>query len=200
MIEEEIDRAKWLYAQYGEALTKQDGLGALFNMYRNAIRKTQEVMKQLRVVRTCSACASEGSGSCCFQGVEEWYDHILLLINLVLGRQIPELREVPGGCLFVGSKGCKLIARHSFCVNYLCPSLKDSTRSPSMERLLAVSGDELFQGWGLEKSIRDWLQKTLSSPLPEKSPMKVGGWVRFCDEHSLAGASSAGKTPAAPRP
>jgi hypothetical protein len=158
MIQEEIHRAKRLYAHYGEALTNHEGLGALFDMYREAVRRTENVMKQLNVVEACSACACEGSGSCCFQGVEEWYDHVLLLMNLVLGRQMPEFREVPGGCLFVGSRGCKLIARHSFCVNYLCPTLKDSTKKPSLERLLSVSGDELSQGWELEKSIRAWLK------------------------------------------
>lgn len=158
MIEEEIDRAKRLYTHYGEALLNQDGLGVLFEVYLNAIRETQTVMKQVRIVETCSVCACEGSGSCCFQGVEEWYDHILLLINLVLGRQIPEFREIPGGCLFWGSSGCKLIARHSFCVNYLCPNLKDLMETPLGETLLSVSGDELFCGWELEKSIREWLQ------------------------------------------
>jgi hypothetical protein len=158
MIEEEINRAKRLYAHYGETLTTQEGLGALFDMYRKAIRKTQAVMQQLGVVETCSVCACKRSGSCCFQGVEEWYDHVLLLVNLVLGRQIPEFREVPGGCLFVGRRGCKLIARHSFCVNYLCPTLKDSKKTPPMKTLLSVSGDELYCGWELEKSIREWLQ------------------------------------------
>jgi hypothetical protein len=158
MIEEELNRAKWLYARYSEALTNHEGLVALFDTYQKAIRKTQEVMGQLGVVETCSVCACEGSGSCCFQGVEEWYDHVLLLMNLVLGRPLPEFREVPGGCLFVGSRGCKLMARHAFCVNYLCPSLKDSKKTPPMETLLSVSGDELFQGWELEKSIRAWLK------------------------------------------
>ena len=158
MIEEEIDRAKRLYTHYGEALINQDRLRVLFEVYLKAIRKTQNVMKQVRVAETCSVCACEGPGSCCFQGVEEWYDHVLLLINLVLDRKIPEFREIPGGCLFVGSSGCKLIARHSFCVNYLCPTLKDLMKIPLGETLLSVSGDELFCGWELEKSIREWLQ------------------------------------------
>jgi hypothetical protein len=158
MIEEEINRAKRLYAHYGKALTNQDGLCALFDMYRKAIHKTQEVMQQLGVVETCSVCACERSGSCCFPGVEEWYDHVLLLVNLVLGRQIPEFREVPGGCLFLGNRGCRLIARHSFCVNYLCPTLKDLIKTPPMQTLLSVSGDELYCGWELEGSIRTWLQ------------------------------------------
>ena len=175
MIEKEIDRAKWLYSHYGEVLTEQDGLGALFDRYRHAIGKTQEVMKHLRVVETCSVCACKESGSCCFQGVEEWYDQVLLLINLVLGGQIPELREVPGGCLFVGSRGCKLIARHSFCVNYLCPTLKESIKTLPMERLLTVSGEELYQGWELEKSIRDWLQRSLCLSRPSELSLKTEG-------------------------
>jgi hypothetical protein len=167
MIEEEINRAKRLYARYGEALTNQDGLGALFEMYRNAIRRTQEVMKRVRVVETCSGCAGQGTGGCCFQGVEEWYDHVLLFMNLMLGRQIPEFREVPGGCLFVGSRGCKLLARHSYCVNYLCPTLKDLIKTRPMETLLSVSGDELFHGWELERSVCQWLQKSLPPASPE---------------------------------
>ncbi len=175
MIEEEINRAKRLYGRYGEALTSRDGLGARLEMYGDAIRKTQEVMKQLRVVETCSLCAGEGSGSCCFQGVEQWYDHVLLFMNLVLGRQIPEFREVSGGCLFVGNRGCKLIARHSFCVNYLCPTLKDSIKTGPMKTLLSVSGDELFQEWELERTVRQWLQETLRSPSRAKLALAVEG-------------------------
>lgn len=175
MIEEEINRAKSLYERHGQALTNQDGLGDLFMKYRNAITKTQEVMEQMSVVEGCTACACEGRGSCCFQGVEEWYDHVLLFMNLVLGRQIPESREIPGGCLFLGSRGCKLFARHSFCVNYLCPTLKDLIKTPHMGTLLSVSGDELFHGWELEQSIRKWLQKSLGSPRPAESPLETRG-------------------------
>ena len=159
MIEEEISKAIILYERHGQALTNQDGLGALFETYRNAIEKTQEVMTQLRVVETCSECSRKASGSCCFQGVEDWYDHVLLFMNLILGRQIPKFRKVPGGCLFLGSRGCKLIARHSFCVNYLCPSLKDFIKTPQMRTLLSVSGDELLHGWELEGKVRKQLKE-----------------------------------------
>ena len=160
MIEEEINRAKSLYERCGRALTNQDGLGDRFMRYRYAITKTQEVMEQMGVVEGCTACACEGRGSCCFQGVEEWYDHALLLMNLVLGIQLPEFREVPEGCVFVGSRGCKLLARHSFCVNYLCPSFRDLIKTPHMGTLLSVSGEELFCGWELEQAIRKWLQES----------------------------------------
>jgi hypothetical protein len=159
MIGKEINRAQSLYGRYGQALLHADGLGDLFERYWNAIRNTQEVMNQVRIIETCSGCACEGSGSCCFQGVEEWYDHVLLLMNLVLGIQLPECGDVPNGCLFLGSRGCRLLARHSFCVNYLCPSLKELIKTPHMETLLSVSGDELYHGWQVEQTVRKWLDQ-----------------------------------------
>jgi hypothetical protein len=43
--------------------------------------------------------------------VEEWYDPVLLLINRLLGADLPERREVPDNCFFLGEKGCKIPAR-----------------------------------------------------------------------------------------
>ncbi len=81
------------------------------------------MMQHSEIVNTCSACAQDKAGSCCMQDVEEWYDPILLLINLLMGAKLPNFREIPGHCLFVGRNGCKLVAGYSFCVNYLCPRL-----------------------------------------------------------------------------
>jgi hypothetical protein len=96
--------------------------------------------------------------------VEEWYDPVLLLVNLLLGVQIPLSREVEDGCLFVGSGGCELAAKHSFCLNYLCPDLKAGLDADAEKRLLSVIGEELLQGWELELGIRSWLQRHDKKP------------------------------------
>lgn len=176
MVEEEINKAKKLYELYAAVFYREDSLGGLLEAYRKAIGRTQEVMAEVGVFAGCTACAREGAGSCCFQGVEEWYDHTLLFMNLILGIQIPESREVPGGCLFVGRKGCKLLARHSFCVNYICPRLKGVIQGPGMETLLSVSGNELLCGWETEQSIRKRLQESphpsrLFTPLLEREDL-----------------------------
>ena len=112
------------------------------------------------MVAECSACARENPGSCCFQGVEEWYDRTLLFINLLMGCRIPRSRQFPGHCLFVGSRGCKLIARYSFCVNYLCPRLRRRLGPEGTAVLLAAAGDELGCGWELERALFQWLKKS----------------------------------------
>ena len=128
MVEEEISRAKALYHLYGKAMSRDKDLMGLMGRYRKAIMDTRETMQEVGVLSSCSGCADAKPGGCCFEGVEEWYDHVLLLVNLMLGIDVPESRENPGCCIFAGSKGCKLLARYSFCANYLCPNLKTSLK------------------------------------------------------------------------
>jgi hypothetical protein len=115
-------------------------------------------MKENGMVRACSACAAQGGGSCCSPEVAQWYDPILLLINLLMRVTMPVSPEVPGHCRFVGSRGCKLVARYPFCVNYLCPGLRE-TLGPSLTReFSAVAGQELSCGWEVELAIQTWLR------------------------------------------
>lgn len=146
-----------LYAGHGERLSRDSSISEHLSAYLKRITATNTLMRQSQIVDTCAACAEEKAGSCCLQEVEEWYDPILLLINLLMGAELPDFRELPGHCLFVGRKGCKLIARYAFCVNYLCPRLKDLLGPAKTQYLNTVAGEELFAGWEVEKAIRNCL-------------------------------------------
>jgi hypothetical protein len=154
MIEQEIKEARALYSMFGDSLRREREFAEGIQKYAAAISKTYAQMARRGITEACSTCSSKPAGSCCFQGAEEWYDHVTLLINLLMGVEIPGTREVLGGCLFVGSKGCKLFARNAFCVNYLCPNLAASMGEAEKRKLLSVSGKELLCGWELEKSLR----------------------------------------------
>jgi hypothetical protein len=156
-IEQEIKEARALYSMFGDSLKRQSEFAEGIQKYGAAISGTYAQMARRGITDACSTCSSKQAGSCCFQGAEEWYDHVTLLINLLMGVEIPGTREVRGGCLFVGSKGCKLLARNAFCVNYLCPNLAASMGEAEKTMLLSVSGKELLYGWDLEKLLRRWL-------------------------------------------
>jgi hypothetical protein len=156
MIEKKIEEAGRLHARWSKDLSMQREVVEGIEKYRGAIALTSGQMVRAGVIRACSSCAAGSGGSCCFCGVEEWYDDILLLMNLLLDVALPERREVPDGCFFVGEKGCRLSARHAFCVNYLCPTLRESIEASERSNLLAVTGDELLCGWELEKVLRRW--------------------------------------------
>jgi hypothetical protein len=155
--EGEILAAKRLHADCGESMLADPALGSLIERYRQALRGTRAVMEAEGVHAACASCARRVQGGCCFCGVEEWYDPVLLLINLLLGVQIPLSRALEEGCLFVGSDGCMLAAKHSFCLNYLCPALKARLKEKADKRLLSVIGEELLRGWDLERGIHRWL-------------------------------------------
>jgi hypothetical protein len=165
MVAQEINKAKAFYDAYGSALREDRRVHELLEDYRKAIARTYEAMAEEGVMKVCSQCAQGPSGSCCFEGVEDWYDPVLLLINLLLDVPLPSQREIPKACFFVGPHGCKLRGRYSFCVNFLCPKLGTGITNG---KLLRASGEELLCGWELEKEIRRRIPSGTGQPVPKQ--------------------------------
>jgi len=146
-----------LYHAYGKSILARSDMRRLLYRYDAAIENTRETMRQAGVVLICGLCA-EKTGSCCFEEVETWYDPTLLLINLLLTVDLPRSRERPGQCLFLGTDGCLLRARYSFCLNYFCPTLKTRLGPGVKNHTLAAIGQELSAGWELEQALYRWLR------------------------------------------
>jgi hypothetical protein len=164
MIAQEINKAKALYDAYGSALREDDRVHELLGNYREAIAHTYQAMDEEGVLKACAQCARGPSGSCCFEGVEDWYDSMLLLINLLLNVPLPSRREMPNACFFVGPDGCRLRGRYAFCVNFLCPKLNTPAKSSKLSR---ASGQELLCGWDLEREIRRRINSGTERPIPK---------------------------------
>jgi hypothetical protein len=165
MIAQEIDKARALYDAHGSALREDGRVHELLENYREAIARTYQTMAEEGVLKACAQCARGPSGSCCFEGVEGWYDPVLLLINLLLDVPLPSGREISNACFFVGPGGCKLRGRYAFCVNFLCPKLNTQTENGN---LLRTSGQELLCGWELEKEIRRRITPGTGRPVPKQ--------------------------------
>lgn len=153
-----IDQTDALYDRYAETLTHEKTLTDLLDAYSEAICRTQERMRTLGVVAACARCDTQPTGSCCFKGVEGWYEPVILLINKLMGVTVPRRPQAPGQCLFLGERGCRLKARHSFCVNFLCPTLREELGPSGTADLLAVAGRELLLGLEAETFLRRWLR------------------------------------------
>jgi hypothetical protein len=154
-----VDRARELFAQHRQPIARDEHLQQLLTAYRRAIGQNGDLMNHLGVAKACGACAREPAGSCCSDSVEDWYDPLLLLLNLLMGCELGETRANPADCGFVGPRGCNLVARHYYCVHHLCPSLHRMLGPAASERLLAVTGVELFAGWQVEQGLTLWLQR-----------------------------------------
>ncbi len=153
-----IRKAKRILRAHGEPMSLEPALAAALKRYAEFVVRTQDAMRLAGVGAVCTACAREDHGSCCFEGIEEGYGLSLLLLNLLMGCDVPERKEIPGSCFFVGERGCKLTARYYFCLHYLCPRLREVLGQERADRLLQVLGEELQAGWEAEVAVLTWLQ------------------------------------------
>ncbi|MEA3385581.1 MAG: hypothetical protein U9Q89_03920 [Thermodesulfobacteriota bacterium] len=158
-IEEKIALAESLWEKYGKDLAADSEIDRLLGLYRKEISKSYELMEKFGVVTECAMCATHvPGGGCCGAGIEDWYDKFVLLLNLLLGREIPSERLGKKDCLFLGPTGCQLFARHHFCINYLCSRITDLLSPAELTALRAQSGKELFLCWQLERILRARIQ------------------------------------------
>jgi hypothetical protein len=163
-IENKIATALGFYAQHAGELFCHEPFLALLRAYRAAIEESGAAMRDLGVAGKCGECSGAGPGSCCSRGVEDWYDSVQLLVNLLMGCDLAETRPLAADCHFVGPQGCTLVARHYFCVHFLCPTLMEQLGHATTKRLLAVVGQELSIGSQLEQQLHHWMLSRKKSP------------------------------------
>lgn len=105
------------------------------------------------VAQICEECGRL-KRDCCGKGVELRYSKELLIINMLLGVVIPERTIYEDKCYFLTPKGCLLLARDVFCVNYLCRSIRDSIPIERLKRLQELEGLELYTSFRLQQLLK----------------------------------------------
>ncbi len=153
-VEEKIGEAQALYEAWADRLYGDAGICELLGRLERNIRKSTAAMRSLRVDRACRRCEEEEGGSCCGAGIENYYDPLQLLINLLLHVHLPDRRSFPDSCHFLEAGGCCLKARHVLCVNYLCSKLQQSLSREDVNALQGIVGEELETGFALHEAVR----------------------------------------------
>ena len=161
-ISEQIQIAKKLYSLYGSQILLDKKCFSLLEKFKESIEDSWKLMKELGVVHICSICADEKPGGCCYFGIETCYTDMILLLNQLLGVNLPEQRQFEKSCLFVGEHGCLLNARFKTCIYHLCPEIINSLCEYDLFRLRAVTNYEIRLGAQLEAAIRGWIREAKS--------------------------------------
>lgn len=157
-VRDTIARARAIWSEHGKAIMALPGVAEHVDELRAAVESNWALMRRLEVVSCCSRCASEKpGGGCCGATIENWYDHCILIMNLMLGVEIPDERIDSESCIFLGPTGCRLMARFHFCINYLCQDIKNFLSQKQLEELCASNGREIYVGWLLENLVREYL-------------------------------------------
>ena len=157
-LESPIDaKIAWAEKRYheviGELLGDQE-IPELLDKLKRAIHASHREMDEAGVVNECRDCEEREGGSCCGAGLENRYDGSLLLINLLLGVKLPKQGYDPSSCFFLGEQGCRLLARHVICVNYLCKKIADHIHPDKIAALQEKEGVELERLFYLQERIK----------------------------------------------
>lgn len=143
-----------MYESSGDRLRRDGRIRSLLERLEHNIGTSMRAMRALRVVQACKWCEEQEGGSCCGAGIENRYDVLQLLINLLLDISLPDRRRSPDSCYFLLADGCGLKARHVLCVNYLCKKLEESLCKGELNMLQATVGEELDTGFALHEAVR----------------------------------------------
>jgi hypothetical protein len=167
-IQKKITRARDLLKSWEVELRAERSLHDSLDYLQACIEASRQIMAEIGVVTECRRCEEEEGGSCCGSGIENRYNEVLLLINLLLGVSLPEGADRTKSCYFLGERGCTLVARHVLCVNYLCARLRERLTPAQLSRLQAASGEELETEFRLHEAIKRFLSRRADGPHPSR--------------------------------
>jgi len=138
-----IALARNLYQAHGEDLLNDKTLCGMLMQIDKNIGATQDEMTATGVADECSDCALRGEGTCCSERTGHKCDTTLLLLNLLLGRSLPEKPSSHDQCYFLASRGCVLRARPIICINFVCSRLREKIPHKVMVHLQQTAGAEM---------------------------------------------------------
>jgi hypothetical protein len=142
-IQEKIAWAEDGYRDFKGKLLADHNVVQCLDQLQKAVQESHAVMEEIGLNDLCRTCDEWEGGSCCGAGLENRYDGWVLLINLLLGRQLPTTRQDERSCFFLGKDGCTLLARHVICINYVCQKITDSIPKALIQQLREKEGDEI---------------------------------------------------------
>lgn len=158
-IDVKLRNAQQVFEAVGEELAGDPGIMELLGGYRTAVRDSRQAMEAHGVTGECTDCAVNDGGSCCGSGIEDKFDVVILVLNLLLGITLPQQRLDPSGCWFLGEKGCVLVARHVICINYMCRRLYEALDQQGIQAVQQAMGRETDLLFMLEERIKFCLKK-----------------------------------------
>jgi len=121
-------------------------------------KELAKTMGALDLGALCAVCGAKAGGGCCSSFMAGENDVVQLLINLLAGVPVAVLRE-DAECCFLGERGCLLLFKPMFCLNYNCQQIRLGAGPDRMRRLEQATGRLLQQQYALEQLLLEILRK-----------------------------------------
>ena len=181
-----ISRAEDRYREYRDRLLGDPVVAGLLERVRSAVSAANRIRAAAGIESMCADCETREGGSCCGVGLEDKYDARLLLINRLLGVELPHRREDAYSCWFLSGRGCVLQARHVICVNYICEKIEKGVEAGRMQEIREKEGAELADIFRLHQRVTELLQGY------DRLAATLGFVCDFCDSRKAGQAGPDG--------
>ncbi|MCX7794245.1 MAG: hypothetical protein N2257_07590 [Thermodesulfovibrionales bacterium] len=136
-----VNHANLLKEKIEWIILKNRDFSKLLKGLRDNIQSSISFRHAIGISKICAACGAEKK-DCCGKGIELRYTPELLALNIFFGVNIPARRRFSDSCYFLSEKGCILLVRDVFCINFLCSKIKDSIPLDNLKRLWELEGLE----------------------------------------------------------
>ena len=156
-VEQKISWARGVFHRLRQDLLGDPVLAEKLSMLKGAVLQSRSEMARLGIGNHCRACEEKEGGSCCGAGIENHYSAALLLLNLLLDAELPDTREDSQSCFFLSGAGCRLLARHVLCINYLCYRITSRISAQELGALREKEGVEVGLVFAAHERIRSKL-------------------------------------------
>ncbi len=165
---QKLNGARKLMRQYESRLRGDETLGADFELLNEYALELNRHMVQMRMGESCVRCAGEKGGGCCSLFMAGETDSVQMLMNMLAGVVVTQVRNDGIECRFLGENGCLFLFKPMFCLNYNCRNIHDTVEPEDLRELERLSGRLLGKQYEVEKRILSLIVVGLSSRIHEK--------------------------------
>jgi len=156
---EKLEKAEHLVTVYGKSLLQQKDIMDQLEAVKDEVSSLDVHMTAMDMGKTCSHCAATPNGGCCsaYMGHEN-NDALLLLMNILAGVKVRLVCDNEVECCFLGERGCILLFKPIFCLNYLCWRIREGSDGEELGVLEQKSGALLTAQSNFEQMLIRFLQ------------------------------------------
>lgn len=161
-VDEKQQCAEDIYRQYNSSLLSDKELLVDFDVLKNDAQLLNAHMEAMGMGELCVRCAQNVGGGCCSLYMAGETDAIQLLMNLLAGGDVEQLRNDGVECCFLGENGCLFLIKPMFCLNYNCTNIHDAASADDINTLEKLTRQLLSKQSEIETKLLDRLQKLVN--------------------------------------
>lgn len=159
-VSEKLKCAEEIYRRHGTLLLQDKELCGDLEVLEKYAQLVNAHMKAMCMGEQCIRCAQNGGGGCCSLYMAGETDATQLLMNMLVGVGVEQLRGDGVECCFLGVNGCLFLIKPFFCLNYTCKKIHHTALSKDIKKLEILTGRLLNKQYEIEKKLLKVIQKS----------------------------------------